>query len=150
MKPIPALGDRSIHLFPVVFCRDLRKMSSRKRAFTLLEMLIAISVIAIVLLAVYRLHSQTILMNISSRFYTAAPLLAKTKLAEVEVASSPELVENSGDFGEDHPGYSWEIAVTDIDSAVIEKNAGNVKRIDVKVLFNQGELAYSLRSYRYF
>ena len=118
--------------------------------FTLIEMMVAVSIIAIVLLAVYRLHSQTLLMNLSARFYTVAPLLAQSKLAELETSTVSELLEGSGDFGEDYTGYNWEISISDIESEQLENTADKLKQIDIKIIFNQGELSYDLRTYRFF
>ena len=61
--------------------------STNKRSsggFTLLEVLVAVAVTAIALLAVYRLQAQTIDLNYSIRFYAAAPLLAQDALARFE------------------------------------------------------------------
>ena len=127
-----------------------RLRHSDRNGFTLIEMMVAVSIIAIVLLAVYRLHSQTLLMNLSARFYTVAPLLAQNKLAELETSTISELLEGSGDFGEDYTGYNWEISINDIESEPLESTADKLKQIDIKVIFNQGELSYDLRTYRFF
>ena len=119
-------------------------------AFTLLETMVAVTIIAIVLLAVYRLQSQTVVMNLSSRFYTNAPLLAEQKLGELELNESIDLAGTSGGFGDRFPGYSWELAVSEIDSELLGESAEDFKRIDLKILFNQGELQYSIRTYRYY
>jgi general secretion pathway protein I len=118
--------------------------------FTLLEVMVAMSIIAIVLLAVYRLHSQTLMMNYSARFYTTAPLLAQQKLSELELSESDELIDASGNFGEDHAGYGWEVSIGSIESEQIKTAAEYLKRIDLKITFNQDELAYTLRTYRYY
>ena len=70
----------------------------------------ALCILAIVLLSVYRLHSQTISMSIESRFYTQAPLLARGALARWEEARKPEMMSDQGDFGKEFPGYQWKIA----------------------------------------
>ena len=89
-------------------------------------------------------------MNLSSQFYTVAPLLAKSKLAEIEVNSVPELSEGSGDFGEKYTAYSWEVSISDVESESLKTTSDQMKRVDVTVLFNKGELAYRLRTYRFF
>jgi general secretion pathway protein I len=117
--------------------------------FTLLEIMVAVSIIAIVLVAVYRLHSQTLLMNQSVQFYTTAPLLAQRRLAEIELQPSFVLAEEAGNFGEEFASYSWKVSVTDVASEMLESTAEDLKRIDVTVFFNQGELVYNLRAYKY-
>jgi general secretion pathway protein I len=119
-------------------------------------MMVAVSIIAIVLTAVYRLHSQTLMMTIGARFYTVAPLLAQNKLVDIELSSAQELAQGTGDFGKDFPAYSWEVEIEDIDSDQLKTGAAQLKsaveklkRIDIKVLFNQGEMVYNLRTYRF-
>lgn len=122
----------------------------RNGGFTLLEMMIAVSIIAIVLTAIYRLHSQTLMMNSEARFQTMAPLLAQGKLAELELLALSDLADGSGDFGEDLAGYSWRVTVTDIENELLEKVQENFKKIDVTVQFNESNLTYNLGTYRFF
>ncbi|MGA9534964.1 MAG: prepilin-type N-terminal cleavage/methylation domain-containing protein [Desulfobacterales bacterium] len=124
--------------------------------FTLIEMMVAVSIIAIVLTAVYRLHSQTLLMTIGARFYTVAPLLAQNKLVDIELSSAQELAQGTGNFGKDFPDYTWEVTIDDVssdqlktDSEQLKGAVEKLKRIDIKVLFNEGEMAYNLRTYRF-
>lgn len=129
----------------------MRKLKTQPyRGFTLIEVSVAVFIIAIVLLAVYRLHSQTLSMNFSARFYTTAPLLAQKKLAEIEMTGLAELSDESGAFGEDFPGYTWEFAIGDVESELLKTAVDNFKKIDLKVSFNRDELEYSIRTYRYF
>jgi general secretion pathway protein I len=117
--------------------------------FTLLEIMVAVSIISIVLVAVYRLHSQTILMNHSVQFYITAPLLAQRRLAELEMQSQSALAEEKGNFGEEFTGYSWKVSISDVAAEMLETTAEDLKKIDVTVLFNQDELVYNLRSYKF-
>jgi general secretion pathway protein I len=117
--------------------------------FTLLEVMIAVSIVAIVLLAVYRVHSQTLLMNHAASFYTIAPLLAQEKLAELEMKPPEELADESGDFGDEYPGYAWEVIISTVESEVLDTEAENLKRIDLNLQFNNGERIYSVRTFRY-
>ncbi|MEE8430960.1 MAG: prepilin-type N-terminal cleavage/methylation domain-containing protein [Candidatus Desulfatibia sp.] len=118
--------------------------------FTLLEIMVSISIIALVLVSVYRLHAQTISMNQSSRFYTTAPLLAQNKLAELEIKPLDELADDAGNFGDEFPGYSWKVTINDVESETLGNTAEDLKKIDIIVSFNQDEFTYDLRTYRFF
>jgi len=116
--------------------------------FTLLEVLIAMAIMAIVLVSVYRLHSQTLSMATANRFYTQAPMLAQSKMAQLEAASAEMVSGDSGDFGEKFPGYSWSVTTEDVSTEALGEVAGDLKRIDVTVTLNENEYEYSIRSYR--
>jgi len=120
-----------------------------EHGFTLLEVMVALAVMSIVLVSVYRMHSQSIAMNTMARFYTHAPLLAQYKLAEVEASSDNDLSGDSGDFGDDFPGYTWQVAVNEVSSEALGEIASDLVRIDVTVSFNEDEYAYNLRTYRF-
>ena len=132
-------------LFPV--CRPAGRRTSAA-GFTLLETMVAVAIIAIVLLAVYRLQSQSLVMNLSSRFYTTAPLLAQQKLSELELNDSPDLVQPV--CGEYFPVYRGAVAADTIDSELLGESTERLRRIDLTVSFNQGELEYSFRTYRFY
>ena len=117
--------------------------------FTLLEIMVALSIIAIVLVSVYKMQAQTISMNHAARFYTTAPLLAQLKIAEVEIENPGEQTDNSGDFGDEFPGYRWNVVIDDIESEPLGNIAENLKQINVNVSFNTDEFTYSLRTYRF-
>jgi general secretion pathway protein I len=131
------------------FPRDLLGSSRTAFGFTLLEVMVALAVMSIVLVSVYRMHSQSLTMNTAARFYTLAPLLAQNRLAELETISSEGFSDNSGDFGEQYPGYSWRSSVTDVSSEVLGEVANDLKRTDLTVSYNEGEFSYNLRTYRF-
>lgn len=115
--------------------------------FTLLEVLISVSIIAIALLAANRMHSQTLTMANFGKFYTAAPLLAQYKMAELEGKPIAELADDTGDFGEDHPGYSWKATIANVESEILGETAQDLKQVDVTVFFAANESAFSIRQY---
>ena len=117
--------------------------------FTLLEIMVALSIIAIVLVSVYKMQAQTISMNYAAKFYATAPLLAQSKIAEIEIETPGEQTDNSGDFGDEFPGYSWKVVIDDIESELLGNIAENLKQITVDVSFNTDEFTYSLRTYRF-
>lgn len=104
-----------------------RKKNMRKTGgFTLLEVMIAMAILAIALVVVFQSQSQSISMASESRFVTTASLLAQSKMSEMEAVDPGELGSGSGDFGDGYPGYSWRTTVdgTHMDS---------IKKIDVTV-----------------
>jgi general secretion pathway protein I len=91
------------------------------RAFTLLEVMIAMAILAITLVAVYQSQSQSISMAGGSRFLTTASLLAQGRMVEVDAAGPLGITAGNGDFGEAFPDYRWQLEVTDTEIEVLKK-----------------------------
>ena len=104
-------------------------MLKKKTGFTLLEVMIAMAILAIALVAVFQMQSQSISMASESRFMTTASLLAQSKMAGIEAKTSLANQNQKGDFAPDYPEYAWTIQVTDTQIA-------KLKRIEVNV-FNK-------------
>ncbi len=100
--------------------------------FTLLEVMLAMSILAIALVAVFQSQSQSISMMARSRFDSAAPLLAQAKMAEIEAISSADVTSDSGDFGDDYPGYSWSFEIMGTEIPGVEKVEVAVKNENMK------------------
>ena len=120
--------------------------------FTLLEVMIAVAIIAIALMAVLGSQSQGVSLAGESRFNRTAALLAQGKMAEIEaVKDQGDLNSNSGDFGDEFPGYAWQLSVDDVLFEGVEKLSDRLKQIDLKVTWGSDELyQYRLRLYRFF
>ena len=89
-------------------------MTQKKaRGFTLMEVMIAMAILAIALVAIFQSQSQSISMSTDSRFMTTASLLAQSKMVEVEAASTLDNQTKDGDFGPDYPEYTWHLEVGD-------------------------------------
>jgi general secretion pathway protein I len=84
-----------------------------RQGFTLLEVMIAMAILAISLVAVFRSQSQSVKMAGEARFLTTASLLAQGKMAELESLKPQELSDGNGGFGEDFPDYLWRVEVKD-------------------------------------
>lgn len=104
-------------------------MRKKKAGFTLLEVMIAMSILAIGLAAVFQMQSQSVSLASESRFLTTASLLAQNKMVEVEAMTKLENRTQSGDFAPDYPEYGWSVTVADTQMT-------NLKRIEVSV-FNK-------------
>ena len=106
--------------------------------FTLLEVMIAMAILAITLVVVFQSQSQSISMAGGARFETTAAFLAQSKMTEFEAANPADVASDSGNFGDDFPDYSWQVDVT-------ETEFEQLKKIEVKVV---NEKMTSNNSYR--
>ena len=122
-----------------------RRLSS---GFTLLEVMIAFSIIAIVITTLWGLHSQTVYLNLNSQFDTQAPFLAEVKMSQIIENISKNEDTATGDFGEDFTGYAWTSSVSKVESETLGAFAEKLKKIEVSVSFNSGEFVYTLISYQ--
>lgn len=119
----------------------------RNKGFTLLEILIAVSILAIALTAVFKAHSQSIAVTEEAKFNSIAPFLAQLRLAELENGISRDLTGGEGDFGDAYPGYRWQATVADVETTMHREDADRLKRIDVVVSLRNDTFQYRLRSY---
>lgn len=92
--------------------------------FTLLEVLIAMTILAITLVALSRSQSQSVSVSGESRAMTTLCLLANAKMAETETQETLTGTIQTGDFGTDFPNYAWQVKVSDTDTQ-------NFKKIEV-------------------
>lgn len=118
----------------------------KPQGFTLLEVMVAMAIIAIVLVSVLRLQGQTITMNESSRFYTMAALLAQSRMAEIKADPDAAELESSGDFGDQYPGYAWQVKAEEVSVDVPEGPKFDLRRIDLVITFNH-DLKYTFTQY---
>lgn len=116
--------------------------------FTLLEVMIAMAILAIALTGVYRLQNQTMVMSGKARFYSVAPLLAQTKLSETERTDPSDMGNKSGDFGTQYPGYSWSLDASPVPMDLLENISYKMLRINLTITLND-EVSYVLRTYRF-
>lgn len=126
------------------FKRLLTKFSN---GFTLLEVMVALAIIAIVLVSVLRMQGQTISMNESFRFYTVAPQLATAKMTEIRQDPESAELNSSGNFDEDFSGYSWQAAVEEVVIETEEDREMVLNRVDVTISYMDDAHSYSIREY---
>jgi general secretion pathway protein I len=111
--------------------------------------MVALSVVAIALVAIYRMHSQTLFMDTRSRFDTVATMLARQKLADIATAELSDITSDDGDFGDDHPGYAWRIQSEAVSSEQFREDGPVLKRIQVTISFDGDKSQFNLTTYRY-
>ena len=118
-----------------------------ERAFTLLEVMIAVAVMAMSFTALLSAQSQSLSIAARSRFESAAALLAQQKLAELELSGFDSLSSDSGDFEDDFAAYHWQSEITDLteDEVGIKGSGGLLKSVELTVSRDEKE-RFSLRA----
>lgn len=120
-----------------------------KDGFTLLEVMIAISLLAIALTTLFGSQSQSVSLGGTVKFNTQAPLLAQMKLAEFSTnAENPS--SDSGDFGDDFPGYQWKMETEDVKletSEILSKLADTLQLLTLTVSWGDDHDVYQIQSY---
>ena len=125
-------------------------MKTKTEGFTLLEVMVAVALLAIALTAVLGSQSQSVSLAGEAKFNTTAALLAQSKMAEVEVEDAEDLTSDSGDFGEDFPDYTWEMTVSSVLLGHPENVSDHLKQIDLTISWGEdGLYQYALRVFRF-
>ena len=117
--------------------------------FTLLEVMVAVAVIAIAFVTLIGAQSQSVAIATSSKFDAMASLLAQWKVTELNLQDYNELASSTGNFGDEFPNFYWEMKVTELSEGDtgIKGSDGMLKAIDVKVLIEQDPtLSYGLQT----
>ena len=129
--------------------RRTQKIRTVSSGFTLLEVMIAVSIIAIAFVTLIGSQSQSVSIAGKTSFAVSSALLAQQKLTEIEAADFADVSSDGGDFGENYPGYRWRSEVADLseDETGIAKSDGMLKMVDLIVTLGGDDgQAYSVRS----
>jgi general secretion pathway protein I len=121
------------------------------KGFTLLEVMISVSIIAIIFVSLFRMQFGTIGLATAGKFNSIAPMLTNQLLTQIESDISG-WSEVKGDFGEDFPGVEWTCEI--FDSAfgqldfISEENQGKFKKIKIEITGASGSRSYKVNTWR--
>jgi len=131
-----------------IFMEALYK--NTRHGFTLLEVMVSLSIIAIALTALLTTQSQGLSLAGEAKFSTTASLLAQSKMAELEGMKVEDMMSDSGEFGEDFPDYFWDLKVQEVSFPGEEEFTDYLRQIDLKIYRGKKEhYQYSIRLYKF-
>lgn len=112
------------------------RRTEKTRGFTLLEVLVAVAVLGFALVSLLGLHVRNIDLIARDERVTAATLLARALMTEVEIGPFPDLGATDGDFELDYPDrypdLRWE-------REVLTTPVPNVREVRVRVFRGERE-----------
>jgi len=130
---------------------DLRFAALERRGFTLLEVMISVSIIALVFVSLFRMQAGTIDLAATGKFNVTAPVLASQLLVDIE-RELPDPFQAQGEFGENYPGFSWTCEVSDpfiTDAELLtEDNQNALKKIQIEITGPDGKQSYKIQTWR--
>ena len=114
---------------------------SSTQGFTLLEVMIAVAVLAIALVSLLGSQSQTISVATDARFNTIAALLAQEKMAEIRLQDFEQVESESGIFEEGFSDFSWSTEVVQVleDDIAIPDTDGMLKQVVLTIALAEDE-----------
>ena len=118
----------------------------RQDGFTLIEVLVALTIVAFAFVGLLGLHNRNIAMVAQDQSLTRATLLARQFITEMELIEQfPDVGASRGEF-ENAPGFYWERDVEDTDLPA-------VRRVDLRIVWDERnpsacEMIYYIRDRR--
>jgi general secretion pathway protein I len=121
-------------------------MRTRPHGFTLLEVMVALVVVATAFVALLGLQNRNLAWIGQDQDLTRATLLARQLITQMELVEQfPELGTSQGEF-DDYPGFYWEREVT-------ETELPDLREVRLRVVWDERsphacELLYFIRDHR--
>lgn len=125
------------------------KKTKNERALSLIEVLVTVLILSISILTLIQGISQGIMVLDTAEGLSEAALLAKKKMAELELEKFEIGVESSGVF-EENKKYSWKVdikdpeldeaknfAISQVDLFILWKDQGTEKQIKISTYASQ-------------
>ncbi|MCC6543229.1 MAG: type II secretion system minor pseudopilin GspI [Nitrospirae bacterium] len=98
--------------------------------FTLLEVMIAIVIIATSFVTLLHTRNQSITAADYAKRTTVATLLASERMSDIENGDFPDTGQDSSNFGDLYPEYRWKTSVSDT-------AYDNIREVKVEVLWGK-------------
>lgn len=118
--------------------------------FTLLEIMISVSIIALIFVSLFRMQASTIELATAGKFNTLSPILAKQLFGKIE-QDLENWSEFKGNFGENLQGIEWTCEILDSSFGDLdflkEEDLEKFKKIIIEIT-GQGR-SYKISTWRF-
>ncbi len=121
----------------------MKKNFGKPPGFTLLEVMIALAILALVGVAFLRAQASSVQLIDESGQISLATLLAREKMAELESLGFPEAGKTSGTGGAAFPRFRWEQVVSSTEIPILRRGL-------VRVFWKDGMRERNLELVAYF
>lgn len=111
--------------------------SNRSRGFTLLEVLLALAILGASFTVLLTAHSAALRNEARARRLMTATALARQILTETEVDGIPALGGDTGDFGEEFPGYAWQRTVENVAPEDLPLPTDRLREVRIRVSWQE-------------
>jgi len=122
----------------------------KNAGFTLLEVMIAMAILAIGLTSLFGSQTSSVALATETRFNVQAPLLARLQLSTLQ-SSEEGIFADNGDFGDEYPGFKWELLVEDADfqdSELLQQLNESMQHLTLTVTWGEYLYSYQLDSFQ--
>jgi len=118
-------------------CRIANPCSNTDGGFALIEILVAVSILAISLVVIFQLFSGGLKSRKLSEQYARGVFHAREKMGETLLTPDLSEGETQGEFED---GYEWQMAITPIPSEEDEeKMSVGLLNINIRITWHEGE-----------
>lgn len=109
------------------------------RAFTFIEVIVALVIVSISLLTLLKLHLVSIRMVDKAEITSQAVFLANAKIAEAHACGYPDVGTNYGTVEKNNLTLHWQTEVTDLHLPQLEQaQIGGLRKVLVDISWKQG------------
>ena len=114
-----------------------RRALRGRSGFTFIELLATMTLLAIALPSIMDGVSLSLAAAGFARSQAQAASLCQGKLQELLATGQWQQTQQSGDWGEEYPGFTWTAAVSDWTGAASDTSGVSLKQLDVSVFWTQ-------------
>ncbi len=118
----------------------MRSSKNGVYGFTLLEVMVAVGLLAFAMVSILGIVSHNINLATRSTNYLIAASLADEKASQIDAQGLPSDSERNGKF-ENHPGFEWHITVVPYNLTQFE---AKMNIISVLITWDGGEESYEI------